>query len=51
MEKEPYRFYIKTDIIIGLNAAVIHDELNSLWTKSYILLNCSKMGKVLAAER
>ena len=27
MEKEPYRFYIKIRIILGLSPAVIHDEL------------------------
>ena len=48
MEKEPYRFYIKTRTILGLSATAIHEELTTAygpeaisystvqkWTKSF----------------
>ena len=31
MEKEPYRFYIKTRTILGLSATAIHDELTTAY--------------------
>jgi [histone H3]-lysine36 N-dimethyltransferase SETMAR len=36
MEKEPYRFYIKTRTLLGINATTIHEELTTAYREEAI---------------